>query len=255
MPSSLLDFGNRLRQLRTDRKLTQSDIANLIEGVTQSHYSKYELGKVWPGSEITIAFANFFGVTTDWLLKGTGPGPDHSGLIPVYDCIPAGTELLDPQLTESFIELPPGIEADFACSVPDYKIKIIGIAKGDLAFFRKTATVQEGQIIAAHQTKEPGEITLHFFAQKNGQAFLRPANPDDKTILLTTHQIDGVLTALLKTAVPSLTDYEEFLHYQEKLNESWSDIITLTTDSGIPVSFVKQLVEQQIKMSKKISKE
>jgi transcriptional regulator with XRE-family HTH domain len=244
MPYSLLDFGNRLRQLRTSRNLTQSDITNSIEGVTQSHYSKYELGKVWPGSEIAISFADFFDVTTDWLLKGTGPDPEDKNVIPVFDIIPANTDTLKRDLTKSFIDFPLEFEADFACQIKQDNMKLVGIGQGDLAFFRKTETLQPGQIIATHKINESGVITLHFLAEKNSQAILRSANLDDKDILLTANDVlDGVLMALLKKAVPSLNDYEK-----------WSDVILLANQNDISPFFVKQLLEQQIKMSKTLPK-
>lgn len=60
-------FGQRLRELRNQKKYTQEYVANLI-GVTRAAYSAYESDKRQPNFEILSKLANLYGVTTDYLL-------------------------------------------------------------------------------------------------------------------------------------------------------------------------------------------
>ncbi|MBE7030634.1 MAG: helix-turn-helix transcriptional regulator [Ruminococcaceae bacterium] len=58
---------NRLRDLREDLDLRQIDVANAT-GIDQKTLSNYETGKTNPDSYSIIKLAEFFGVTTDYLL-------------------------------------------------------------------------------------------------------------------------------------------------------------------------------------------
>ncbi len=58
---------NRIRDLREDSDLRQIDVANAT-GVDQKTLSNYETGKTNPDSHSIIKLADFFNVTTDYLL-------------------------------------------------------------------------------------------------------------------------------------------------------------------------------------------
>ena len=58
---------NRIRDLREDMDLRQIDISNAT-GIDQKTLSNYETGKTNPDSHSIIMLANFFQVTTDYLL-------------------------------------------------------------------------------------------------------------------------------------------------------------------------------------------
>ena len=58
---------NRIRDLREDRDLRQIDVANAT-GIDQKTLSNYETGKTNPDSYSIIKLAEFFEVTTDYLL-------------------------------------------------------------------------------------------------------------------------------------------------------------------------------------------
>ena len=60
-------FNRRLKELRTENNLTQKQLANIIE-CNQSMITRWEKGECEPTAGIIIAFAQFFDVTTDYLL-------------------------------------------------------------------------------------------------------------------------------------------------------------------------------------------
>jgi len=59
-----------LRGLREDRDMHQKDIAKLIE-TTQQQYSKYETGDTELSTNALTILADFYGVSTDYILGRT----------------------------------------------------------------------------------------------------------------------------------------------------------------------------------------
>ncbi len=63
----MVDFSQRLKQLRKDKHLTQVQVAQRI-GVTASMVSSYETDIRLPSYEVLVRIADVFGVTVDYLL-------------------------------------------------------------------------------------------------------------------------------------------------------------------------------------------
>ena len=61
---------SRIRNLREDRDLTQTQIAQML-GMSQTGYSKYETGENDIPTAVLIKLADFYGTTTDYLLGRT----------------------------------------------------------------------------------------------------------------------------------------------------------------------------------------
>jgi transcriptional regulator with XRE-family HTH domain len=66
---------HRIVELRKSKKITQEGLSNKI-GVSRSALSQYELGSRQPDYEIIKRMADFFGVSTDYLL-----GVERNGYI------------------------------------------------------------------------------------------------------------------------------------------------------------------------------
>lgn len=60
-------LSNRLKNLRTKRNITQSDLAKRI-GVARTTYAMYEQGKREPDYDTLQKIANFYEVSIDYLL-------------------------------------------------------------------------------------------------------------------------------------------------------------------------------------------
>lgn len=60
----------RIRDLREDRDLNQTQIAKIL-GMSQTGYSKYETGENDIPTSILIKLADFYNVSTDYLLGRT----------------------------------------------------------------------------------------------------------------------------------------------------------------------------------------
>lgn len=63
-----MNFGEKLRVLRTEQKLTQQQLAERI-GVAKSVVSYYESGDRYPSYDVLIRIAGVFRTTTDYLLN------------------------------------------------------------------------------------------------------------------------------------------------------------------------------------------
>lgn len=63
----MVNFGNKVRELRHEKKLTQKQLAELL-GVAVSAVSAYESGSRYPSYESLISIARIFHVSTDYLL-------------------------------------------------------------------------------------------------------------------------------------------------------------------------------------------
>lgn len=66
----LLNYAERIRALRQDRDLTQTQIANML-GVAQTTYSQYELEKRPLPIDYLIALCKFYNVSADYMLGFT----------------------------------------------------------------------------------------------------------------------------------------------------------------------------------------
>jgi transcriptional regulator with XRE-family HTH domain len=62
-----MQIGERIKQLRREKCLTQQQIANTLK-IDRSNYSKYELGKLEVNNEMLIKLATLFDVSTDYIL-------------------------------------------------------------------------------------------------------------------------------------------------------------------------------------------
>lgn len=69
-------FGDRLKELRKERNLTQEDIGNLC-GVAKNTVSNWENNANQPSFEIVKKIAQYFGVTIDYLLNFTQDDMDN----------------------------------------------------------------------------------------------------------------------------------------------------------------------------------
>ena len=68
-------FGERLKRLRKERDITQGQLAEVI-GVVPSAVGKYErIPQSYPSVEALIKIADYFNVSTDYLLRGVQIAP------------------------------------------------------------------------------------------------------------------------------------------------------------------------------------
>ena len=70
MEQILPGLAERLKPLRKAKKMTQVEMAEFL-GITDRHYQKIEYGQINVPATTLIALADYFHVTTDYLLGST----------------------------------------------------------------------------------------------------------------------------------------------------------------------------------------
>lgn len=66
----MIKLYERIRNLREDRDLTQTDVAKYL-GMSQTGYSKYETGENDIPTQILIKLADFYNTSVDYILGRT----------------------------------------------------------------------------------------------------------------------------------------------------------------------------------------
>ena len=64
---SVIKMYERIRALREDKDLSQSDIAKMLN-ISQSTYSRYENGNLDIPTEILISLSKYYNVSVDYIL-------------------------------------------------------------------------------------------------------------------------------------------------------------------------------------------
>lgn len=71
-----MNRADRIQYLRKTKGISQEELADKV-GVSRQAVSKWESEQSSPDLEKIIIMSNFFGVTTDYILKGIEPVPNE----------------------------------------------------------------------------------------------------------------------------------------------------------------------------------
>ena len=93
-----MTLGEKIIDLRKKRGLSQEDLAITL-GVSRQAVSKWETGEAKPDTDKVIALAEYFEVTTDWLLRDielqSAPAPAPGGVPSVKEMLRGAPMLLN----------------------------------------------------------------------------------------------------------------------------------------------------------------
>lgn len=265
-------LGKRLTNLRKSKDLTQEQFSALMN-VSRATYAQYEIGRRQPDYEILQQIADFYNVTTDYLLGRTenprpyiytntenkndvssiikspsatynsGFIPQKTQSIPVLGKIRAGLPVLAEDNWEDQISVPDYLNADFALRIVGDSMVWAGINEGDLALMEQISAASHGQIVAAGVEDIEWQATLKFFVQENGGFKLRAANPAYADIVFTPqHRIIGRLIRIIKES-PSLYDYKNMVVSKEVLDSDWQDAIMKACETGLDGKNIQDIIE------------
>lgn len=112
-------FGEILRELRDDKKLSQSQLAKIIY-VTTGTISNYENNRHLPDVDKLILLADYFGVTTDYLL-----GRSSSNLSPDVFNEPVSPDKTIGAFIEDFKSLSPDRRHLILLNIKDMKVSMM----------------------------------------------------------------------------------------------------------------------------------
>lgn len=197
-------FSERLRQLRTERGISQQTLANSLGDISKSSINMYERGEREPGLEMLEAIADFFNVDMDFLLgKSNIPNKARSRVfppdniipmpemrkIPLIGCIACGAPILAEEHIEDYIDIPKHIHADFALTCKGDSMINARIFDGDIVYIRKQDTVENGEIAAV---LIEDDATLKRVRLFDDHISLEPENPQYRPIVYWGDEMNSV---------------------------------------------------------------
>lgn len=142
--------GQRITKLRKEKDLQQKEVAEAI-GMNRIVLNRIELGKRPLRDDEAVALADYFHVTTDYLLKGKVPEQNHSSRgvrIPVLGRVVAGIPIEAVEEILDYEEITP----ELAATGEFFALKIRGhsmeprMMEGDVVIVRKQEDVESGDV-------------------------------------------------------------------------------------------------------------
>ena len=192
-------FGNILKNLRMSNGLSQEELSNKF-GVSTSTIGMYETNKREPNFDLLKEFANFFNVSTDYLLEQIKKDDLDSEIkqIPLLGKIQAG------EPTEMFLDIIDYIDipADMARGNKElFALKTKGksmepnFIEGDILIFEKTEDCENGQFCAVAVNGD--DATFKKVTKTDTGIMLQPLNPAFETKFYTNDQIDSLPVTII----------------------------------------------------------
>ncbi len=171
--------GQRITKLRKERDLQQKEVAAAI-GMNRIVLNRIELGKRPLRDDEAVALADFFHVTTDYLLKGVTAQPrDKKGVrIPVLGRVVAGIPIEAVEEILDYEEITPELAATgefFALQVKGDSM-LPKLEEGDVVIVKKQADVETGDIAIVLVNGD--EATIKQVKKVTGGIMLYGFNPD-----------------------------------------------------------------------------
>lgn len=201
-------FSERLRKLRRERNLTQTELANSLN-VSNGTIAMWETEKRQPDLDMVSKIASFFNVSVDYLM-GREQKVDNNvaGVqlerqtvrIPVYGTIPAGVPI--DMIEDSYIEDYEDISADLLRGGNTYfALRVRGdsmlpkFESGDILILKQTEDCESGAYCAVSINHT--ECTFKKVIKKMNGITLMPLNPDFEPLFFSNKEVAELPVTIL----------------------------------------------------------
>ena len=203
-------FGTIIKELRERKGLSQEELGKIV-GVSDKTVSSWEINRTEPKMGIVQLLADYFKVSTDYLIKGN-EAIDESiyksanisfTKIPLYEPISCGTGAFVEDNIIDYIAVPDdGLNPykEYFAQIADGNSMIdVGIANGDIIVFEKSNTIDDGKIGCF--CIDEGVATCKKI--KKGPSFIQliPANPKYDPIVIDLNNTNFRVVGILKKAI------------------------------------------------------
>jgi len=191
-------FSLVLKQLREEKGLSQYKLAELL-GVAQSTVGMWESGKREPDFAMVKRLADFFSVSTDYLLDR--PAKSKGVPIPVLGRVPAGIPIEAVQEILDYEEITP----EMASQGEFFALQIRGdsmaprIREGDVVIVRKQNWVDNGDVAVVLVNGE--DATVKRFYQSEQGVKLVSANPAYEPLFYTASEVKSLPVVIIGKVV------------------------------------------------------
>lgn len=199
-------FSEQLRKLRRLNNLTQTELSKLLN-VSNGTIAMWETDKRQPDIDTLKKLANFFNVTTDYLL-GKDIKDNNKGVkIPVLGVVPAGVPI---EAIEEILEYEE-ITPEMAKSGEYFGLKVKGdsmspnILEGDILIVRKQEDANSGDICVVMVNGD--DATVKKIKKDPKGLTLIPNNPAYDVIYFTSEEIVSIPVRIIGKVVESRRSY------------------------------------------------
>ena len=203
-------FHERLRQLRTEKRISQQALADQL-GISKSSINMYERGEREPGFEMMEAIADYFNVDMDYLYGKTDvrnrahiadqsnaipyakniiPMPE-TYKIPLIGTIACGSPILATENIEDEIDIPKNIHADFGLRCKGDSMVGADIQDGDIVYIKQTPEVLDGQI-AAVLIEEEATLKRVYYDREANEIQLVAENPRVRPLIYRGEALEQI---------------------------------------------------------------
>lgn len=168
-----MEFKDKLKELRKNAKITQEQLANII-GVERSSVGKYESSSTIPSNDTLCKIAEYFHVSTDYLLgkeeshteKISNIYPIKKKRLPLLGEIACGQPIFADEDRESYVMVGTDIDADFCLRAKGDSMIGARIMDGDIVFIKKMPIVNNGEIAAVIIDDEATLKRVFYYPEK-----------------------------------------------------------------------------------------
>ena len=201
--SSVLEIGERIKEARELRRLTQEQLGNAL-GMNKSTIQRYETGQI---SKIKIpvleSIAKALNVNPNWLalksedmaikkypyeIENIIPLP-KTKKVPLVGTIACGTPITAVENIEDYIDMSEDVHADFALRCKGDSMINARIFDGDIVYIRQQPDVENGEIAAVYID---GEATLKRVFKHRNSLELRAENPTFNTLYYEGSELENI---------------------------------------------------------------
>lgn len=212
-------FSDRFKQLRTERRLSQQNLADQL-GFSKSSVNMYERGEREPGLESMETIADYFNVDLDYLMgrsdipnrndwlksinksvvvEPSQPQMKFDNIIPIsikrfplLGDIACGKPIMANEEKELYVEAEANISADFCLRAKGDSMIGARIYDGDIVFIKKQEMVDNGEIAAVIIEDEATLKRVNYFPEKN-LLILKAENSKYEDLVYTGEQLDHII--------------------------------------------------------------
>lgn len=193
---------NKIKELRKGLKLSQKELSSKI-GIAQSTLSTWENGVFEPDSKTLMYLADFFGVSTDYLLGKSENKKDISlnlsemsniitfdkfKSIPIIGTIACGTPILAEENIDGYTRIESSAHADFGlkCKGDSMSPKFLN---DDIVIIRQQPMVENGQVAAVLIGEEATLKRVYLYEHK---IILAPENLNYEPLVFQDEEMNNV---------------------------------------------------------------
>lgn len=191
------EFGHIIKLLREYHNMSQEELGNIVN-VSDKTVSSWEINRNEPKMGVVQQLADYFDVTTDYLIKGNDGDKNFDNIhkidkqrLPMLGSIACGEPIFAEEDRESYIEAGTNIQADFCLRCKGDSMINARIHDGDIVFIRKQDMVNNGEIAAVIIDDEATLKKFYYYREQN-MVILRPENSKYEDIVLTGEQLNRV---------------------------------------------------------------